>query len=158
MLIKVREQDSFPSGQATLNTRFLPILRKIAGALINDTSELVVAGHTDDLPISTGRFPSNWELSAARASSVVQGFISQNIVARERLELRAFADTEPLVPNISRANRALNRRVEIFINTMPDIADKALGRALGLEPGLSAGNAGGGVPDGSVEPGEEFEL
>lgn len=130
VLIKVREQGSFPSGRADLKQTFLPVLEKIALALIDDTSDLVVGGHTDDLPISTGRFPSNWELSAGRASSVVHAFISQGLVARERLEVRGFADTEPLVPNVSRDNRAQNRRVEIFINTMPDIADKAVQRAL----------------------------
>jgi chemotaxis protein MotB len=130
VLIKVRERGSFPSGQAVLNRDFLPVLEKISLALISDASDLVVGGHTDDLPISTGRFPSNWELAAGRASSVVHALISQGLVARERLEVRAFADTEPLVPNTTRANRAQNRRVEIFINTMPDVADKAVQRAL----------------------------
>ncbi len=128
VLVKIREQGSFPSGQATLNSDFLPVLRKIAGAIISPNSEIVVAGHTDNIPISTGRFPSNWELSAARASSVVQGFIRQKLLAPDRLQLRAYGETRPLVRNDSRANRAKNRRVEIFINTLP-VGDPELAEA-----------------------------
>lgn len=128
VLIKVREQGSFPSGQALMDKGFTPVLGKIAGAVLSETSQLVVAGHTDNIPIATGRFPSNWELSAARASSVVQGFIRQGVIGPERMEVRAFGETRPVAPNDSNSNRAQNRRVEIFINTLP-LSDPELGRA-----------------------------
>lgn len=150
VLIKVREQGSFPSAQATLRKDFIPVLRKIALALISESSEIVVGGHTDDLPISTGRFPSNWELAAGRASSVVQAFIAEQLLRRDRLEVRAFADTEPLAPNTTAENRARNRRVEIFINTMPDIADKAARQALGATATAPSETA--------LPAGQEFEL
>ncbi|MCB1742235.1 MAG: OmpA family protein, partial [Gammaproteobacteria bacterium] len=72
-LIKVQEKSAFPSGKADLDPEFLPVLDKIANAIINPESRLIVSGHTDDVPIKTARYPSNWILSAARAASVVDG-------------------------------------------------------------------------------------
>jgi len=76
-----------------------------------------VEGHTDDLPIHTQRFPSNWELSAARAASVVRFFIQQGI-PKERLQAVGLADTQPRAPNTSPEDRAKNRRVVIQLLTL----------------------------------------
>lgn len=119
VLVRVREQGSFPSGTSDLSAAFLPVLRKIAGALISSESRLVVSGHTDNRPISTTRHPSNWMLSAARATSVVHAFAERTFIARERMEVRAHADTAPVASNDTARGRARNRRVEIFIGTPP---------------------------------------
>ncbi len=119
VLVRVREQGSFPSGTPDLDGTFLPVLDKIARALISHESRLVVSGHTDNVPISTGRFPSNWMLSAARATSVVQAFARRGVIAEERMEVRAHADTAPVASNGDAKGRARNRRVEIFIGTPP---------------------------------------
>jgi len=115
VLIRIRERGSFGSGYAELQQGFLPILKLIANVLNQRDGHFVVAGHTDDIPIETQRFRSNWDLSAARAASVVHYFIQEGDVDPERMEIRALADNEPIVPNDSWENRAKNRRVEISV-------------------------------------------
>ena len=119
VLVRVREQGSFPSGSADLAHTFLPVLDKVAAALISEHSRLVVSGHSDDRPIATGRYPSNWLLSAARATSVVQALANSALVDERRMEVRAHAETLPVASNRDASGRARNRRVEIFIGTPP---------------------------------------
>ncbi len=115
VLIRIRERGSFGSGQAKLKEQFQPILKLIAEVLNQRDGRFIISGHTDDIPIETRKFRSNWDLSAARAASVVHYFIQQGDVDPERMEIRALADNEPLVPNDSWENRAQNRRVEISV-------------------------------------------
>ena len=115
VLIRIRERGSFGSGQAKLKKEFLPILKLIADVLNQRDGHFVIAGHTDDIPIETKQFRSNWDLSAARAASVVHYFIREGDVDPERMEIRALSDNEPIVPNDSWENRAQNRRVEISV-------------------------------------------
>ncbi len=115
VLIRIRERGSFGSGRAELKPEFMPILKLIADVLNQRDGHFVIAGHTDDIPIETRRFRSNWDLSAARAASVVHFFIQQGDVDPERMEIRALSDNEPIVPNDSWENRAKNRRVEISV-------------------------------------------
>jgi chemotaxis protein MotB len=76
-----------------------------------------IEGHTDNVPIHTERFASNWELSTLRATTVVRFFIDRAGVAPERLSAAGYAEYFPRVPNDSDANRAMNRRVDIVILT-----------------------------------------
>lgn len=115
VLIRIRERGSFGSGKAILKKQFQPILKLIAEVLNQRDGHFVITGHSDDIPIETKQFRSNWDLSAARAASVVHYFIQQGDVDPERMEIRALADNEPLAPNDSWENRAQNRRVEISI-------------------------------------------
>ncbi len=115
VLIRIRERGSFGSGRAELKQEFLPVLKLIADVLNQRDGHFIIAGHTDDIPIETRRFRSNWDLSSARAASVVHFFIQQGDVDPERMEIRAMADNEPIVPNDSWENRAKNRRVEISV-------------------------------------------
>lgn len=114
--IRIRENDSFPSGSAQLHRSFYPILGKIAKVLGEAEGRIVVAGHTDDVPISTRIFASNWVLSSARAAKVVHHFAKVRKLDPERMEIRAYADTQPVAENDSVENRAKNRRVEIIVN------------------------------------------
>jgi flagellar motor protein MotB len=83
--------------------------------LIQETRGLIVIqGHTDSLPIATHDFPSNWELAGARAMNVLHYLVAQG-VEKDRLRMISFADTQPLVPNTSEANRQKNRRVSIIL-------------------------------------------
>jgi chemotaxis protein MotB len=115
VLIRIRERGSFGSGRAELKQAFLPILKMIADVLNQRDGLFIIAGHTDDIPIETKRFRSNWDLSAARAASVVHYLIQEGDVDPQRMEIRATADNEPIVPNDSWENRAKNRRVEISV-------------------------------------------
>ena len=115
VLIRIREKGSFGSGQAKLKKEFFPILKLIADVLNKRDGLFIVAGHTDDIPIETRQFRSNWDLSAGRAASVVHYFIEFGDIDPERMEIRALADNEPIVPNDSWENRAQNRRVEISV-------------------------------------------
>jgi chemotaxis protein MotB len=115
VLIRIREKGSFGSGKARLKNEFFPILDLIAGVLNERDGHFVISGHTDDIPIETKQFRSNWDLSSARAASVVHYFIQQGDIDPERMEIRALADNEPIVPNDSWENRAQNRRVEISV-------------------------------------------
>ncbi|NNE63461.1 MAG: flagellar motor protein MotB [Gammaproteobacteria bacterium] len=115
VLIRIRERGSFGSGKAELKQEFLPILKLIAEVLNQRDGHFIVSGHTDDIPIETRQFRSNWDLSAGRAASVVHFFIQEGDIDPERLEIRAMSDNEPIVPNDSWENRAQNRRVEISV-------------------------------------------
>ena len=104
----------FRTGEAVLQPGSLDVLRQVAGVLSKEDMPVEVEGHTDDIPIATVQFPSNWELSSARASSVVRVLVD-NGVAAKRLTAVGLASNQPLVPNDSTENRARNRRVTITI-------------------------------------------
>ena len=115
IVIRVKEQGSFPSGSATLRRDFVPIMDKIRDAIKDIDGIYSVEGHTDDLPISTTRFRSNWELSSARAVSVAHELMKDGGMEPAKFTVKGFADTKPMVPNDDDASRARNRRVEIVI-------------------------------------------
>ena len=112
----------FASGSATLSEAGKAVLRDVAVNIKSDKFRdyhITVEGHTDDSPISTAQFPSNWELSTARASAVVHFFLRARCIPAQRLRTAGYADTFPKAPNRDAhgnaipANQALNRRVVI---------------------------------------------
>ncbi|RKZ96670.1 MAG: type VI secretion system protein TssL [Gammaproteobacteria bacterium] len=115
IVIRIREQGSFSSGDARLNRAFIPILDKIRDVLAKTNGQLAVAGHTDNIPINTPRYRSNWELSTSRATSVVHELLKTGEIPPERFVLEGYAETQPLTTNDTAANRAKNRRVEIIV-------------------------------------------
>ena len=116
------DQLLFASGQATLQTAGFPLLNEVAQLLNVDKSHpITVEGHTDNVPISSSQYPSNWELSTDRATTVVRYLIAKG-VNRGRLGAVGYADLHPLASNATAAGRAKNRRVEIVlqrINPVP---------------------------------------
>lgn len=110
-------QDSilFNSGEAEILPSALPFLTKVGDLLSQVTNDIKVEGHTDDVPMSSYQYPSNWELSGARASSVVRFFVEVNGLEEARFSITGFSDTKPLAPNDNARNRDKNRRVEIVI-------------------------------------------
>jgi chemotaxis protein MotB len=116
------DQLLFASGQATLQPVGFPLLNEVAQLLNVDKSHpITVEGHTDNVPISSSQYPSNWELSTDRATTVVRYLIAKG-VNRERLGAVGYADLHPLASNATAAGRAKNRRVEIVlqrINPVP---------------------------------------
>ena len=120
LVMRLSDRALFDAGVAAVSPQALPLLKKV-GAIIAETSyEVRVEGHTDDVPIKTVQFPSNWELSTARAVNVLRYFIETYRIPRDRLSAQGFGEFQPLVPNSSSENRAKNRRVEIiFLNPKP---------------------------------------
>jgi len=115
IIIRINEKGSFPSGTAVLKTGFEPVMEKITAAVNESVGTVHVAGHTDNIPISTDWYRSNWELSASRSVTVAHFMLNKKGTAPERIVIQGYADTRPLVPNDSAENRAKNRRVEIII-------------------------------------------
>jgi len=109
----VLREGLFASGSGEVNAAQVPLIEAVGRALARLPGQVLVTGHTDDVPIRTLRFPSNWHLSQRRADAVRE--ILAGVVAPSRLLSEARADSEPLVPNDTAANRALNRRVEIAL-------------------------------------------
>lgn len=110
----LRIYNSFPSGSDQVKPEFLQMLQKIARELENEQESILVTGHTDDVPIVSARFPSNWHLSTARAKNVL-GILKESAQLRGAARAEGRADAEPLVNNDSKEHRAINRRVDILI-------------------------------------------
>jgi len=105
----------FDSGDATLKPAGLPLLTKVAQLLnVERTHPITVAGHTDNQPIATGQYHTNWQLSTDRATNVVLYLISQGVTPT-RLGAAGYADLHPIASNATAAGRAENRRVEITL-------------------------------------------
>jgi chemotaxis protein MotB len=136
----------FPSGSATLLSPALPLLSEIAGLVnLDSTHPVAVEGNTDNVPISGGAFPSNWELSTARASMVVRFLIDRGVFAR-RLSASGYADLRPISSNETAAGRARNRRVEIVLQRMYGSSSQPVSEAETSTGGAPAGASGAGRP------------
>lgn len=115
LVVRFLDTVLFDMAKANLRPDSLAILDRVARVLQKVPNQVAVEGHTDNLPIQTREFPSNWWLSTARANRVVEYFANQHHIAPERLSAVGYGEYRPLVPNSSAANRAQNRRVEILI-------------------------------------------
>jgi len=115
VIIRIKEKGSFASGEATLKDEFYTTMERITEEIAYTPGRVTISGHTDNIPISTFRFRSNWELSSSRAVSVLDFMVSSGLLNPANLEINGFADTQPLVPNDTPENRAINRRIEIKI-------------------------------------------
>ncbi|MDY6986674.1 MAG: OmpA family protein [Thermodesulfobacteriota bacterium] len=115
--IRITLDDSilFQSGVAHINPSALPILDKITDIITNTSHHVRVEGHTDDDPIHNARFPSNWELSTARAVNVLKHFIHRGGITPERFSAAGYGQSRPLFPNDSPEHKANNRRVVIVL-------------------------------------------
>lgn len=114
VVIRFPGSAAFASGTADLAPEFIPSLGRIGEVLKSANGRIFISGHTDDVPISTERFRSNWDLSAARAVSVAHYLLTDHIDAK-RVIVQGAADSQPLLPNDTPENRARNRRVEIAL-------------------------------------------
>ncbi|MCP4716316.1 MAG: OmpA family protein [Deltaproteobacteria bacterium] len=105
----------FTPGEVVPRKEAYPVLKKIAAIIKETKLTAFVEGHTDSRPIRSKRYPSNWELSVARASNMVKVLIEQFDAPPEKLAAAGYGDTVPVVPNTSPGNRTLNRRIEIVL-------------------------------------------
>ena len=115
LLIQLGSKLLFDSGDANLLADAYPILTEIATATKNHATEIVVAGHTDNVPINSEKYPSNWELSSARSLSVVKYLVDEAGMNPKILGAAAYGEYRPLVPNESPEHRKINRRVEFLV-------------------------------------------
>ena len=113
-VITIRGDGLFPPGSATINENYHPLLARISRALAGVEGRVLVTGHTDNVPIMSARFPSNWHLSQERARSV-QGLLGSDGTPMSRLSAEGRSDAEPIARNDNPAGRARNRRVEITL-------------------------------------------
>ena len=113
--IQVRESILFETSKSTLREDSKEVLASIAELLSSIDNTIVVEGHTDNRPISTAEFPSNWELSVDRAVNVVKYFVENTGIDPKRLSATGYGEHHPVVPNDTEENMAKNRRVNILI-------------------------------------------
>jgi len=127
--IEINDSILFSPGQALLQPALIKAMSAIAEVLAPTDFPITIEGHTDNVPINTPQFPSNWELSAVRATTVLRLFVESG-VAPERLTAIGYADTRPVEPNVLADGRARNRRVTILI----DSAIPEKGQEVDLKP------------------------
>ena len=116
--LRINSELLFRSAEAELSPQGVDLLTRVAALLVEMNYQVAVEGHTDDVPIMTSRFPSNWELSTARATTVVRHFVTHG-VAPESLRATGYAETRPVADNARAAGRAANRRVELILEARP---------------------------------------
>ncbi len=112
--ITIQGDNLFASGSATVNRDLIPVLHRIADALNQLPGQVLITGHSDNVPIRSSRFPSNWHLSKARAEAVAE-VIEQNLTVPDRTVIEGRSDLDPIASNATAAGRAKNRRVEITL-------------------------------------------
>jgi chemotaxis protein MotB len=115
LVISMPEAGAFPAGRAELSPDAQKLLFDLADRLRSSPGGIRVEGHTDDVPIHNAAFASNWELSTARATEVVQFLVMKCGLAANRLSAAGFGEFRPRTPNDSDAARAKNRRVELIV-------------------------------------------
>jgi len=115
LLVRFMDDVLFDSGKADLTTKAREIINKVAEIIRVNDKNVRVEGHTDNIPISTSRFPSNWELSTTRAVNVVKYLIEENGIEARRLSASGYADQHPVDDNGTKEGRQKNRRVDMVI-------------------------------------------
>jgi chemotaxis protein MotB len=115
LVISIRETGSFAIGKAELPPEARALFTTLGARLQAVSNAIRVEGHTDDVPIHTARYQSNWELSTARATEVVAYLIGSAGIDPSRLSAAGYAEFHPRAPNDSPANRATNRRVDLVV-------------------------------------------
>ena len=121
VFVSISDKLLFQSGQANINARANEVLGKVAKVIKdNPDLEVTVEGHTDNVPISTARFADNWELSTARATSIVKALANQHGVSPGRMSASGRGEFAPKADNATAEGRALNRRTEIILTPKLD--------------------------------------
>ena len=115
VVVSIQDTVLFPLGSADLTPQARVIVRKVGEILLSTDNYIRIEGHTCNLPINTARFPSNWELSVARATSVVQELLHTVNFPPQRLSASGYGEYRPIAPNDSEANRQKNRRVDFVV-------------------------------------------
>jgi len=115
LVISLREAGFFDSGSAVPKPETLPTLRQIAASVGRTPYNLRIEGHTDNVPIHTAEFDSNWELSSARATRIARLFLGLKAISPERISAAGYAEFHPVASNATADGRAQNRRVDLVV-------------------------------------------
>lgn len=115
VFVNIKEAILFEPGKASLIAGGQELLDSLEDLFLQFENKIVVEGHTDDVPMSSAMYPSNWELSSGRAIQVVRYLSEVKSIPNSRLSAVAYGEYRPMVPNDSAENRALNRRVNLLI-------------------------------------------
>jgi chemotaxis protein MotB len=115
IVIRILERGSFASGSTELIEPFRSLMEKMARTIGDNPGAVVIAGHTDSVPISTGHYRSNWELSASRAVTVLHELMKYGSIPPDRFHLEGYGETRPVDANSNSQGRARNRRVEVTL-------------------------------------------
>jgi chemotaxis protein MotB len=115
LVISLREAGFFDSGSAIPRSEALPALRTIAAKLGSEPFDVRVEGHTDNVPIHTAEFDSNWELSSARATRIARLFLEMKAIPPDRISAAGYAEFHPVASNDTAEGRAQNRRVDLVV-------------------------------------------
>jgi len=118
LVVHILESALFDEASAQLKPRAMEVLDLIAEQLKGRPNHIRVEGHTDDRPIATSVYPSNWELSSARATAVVRYYVEGHEIPPTHISALGYGEFRPVAPNNSIENRARNRRVDVVILTM----------------------------------------
>ncbi|MEJ7713938.1 MAG: OmpA family protein [Pyrinomonadaceae bacterium] len=113
-IVSLADAGFFDAGEAELRVEAVPMITALAESLRSSDAMIRVEGHTDSIPISTSRFPSNWELSTARASKVLSELLARGVQS-SRLSLAGYAGERPIADNSTPEGRARNRRVDLVV-------------------------------------------
>jgi chemotaxis protein MotB len=135
VVVSIRETGSFATGSAEVSPQARAVVAEVAAAIRGIGNFVRVEGHTDDVPIHTASYVSNWELSTARATNVVALLALAHRIDPARLSAAGYSEFHPQVPNDSAANRSRNRRVDIVILNPGVSRREEPGRLEGLQPG-----------------------
>jgi outer membrane protein OmpA-like peptidoglycan-associated protein len=149
--IEIKSNILFASGVAVLSSQAISPLQKIASILGKAPNDINVEGYTDNVPISTPHFPSNWELSAARAASVVRLF-TQSGISPNRLKAIGFAEHKPIADNATELGRSRNRRVAIMVLNKPEEKRFNLGLDKKEQPGALSNDLQKHIPKSIPKP------
>lgn len=131
IVIRVMDKAFFDEGKADLKGSAIEALAKIGPIIKNSNNAVRIEGHTDNTPISTGEFRSNWELSVRRATEVVRHLIERYDLSPRKISASGYAEYQPIASNDTLRNRALNRRIEIILLQSSDAGKNSLATVTG---------------------------
>lgn len=147
IVIRLADNLVFPSASADIRTDAFPLLEIVAAAVNETDNEIRVEGHTDNIPLKTAKYPSNWELSSARATAVLRLLTEELGVDPARAFAAGFGEFRPIASNLTPEGRALNRRADIVL-LYPDAS---------IDAAPSSGVAPVEQPSGAVDVQDNFQ-
>ena len=119
IIIRLMGESTFDSGRDEIREQLKPLLKNLAGVLAKEPGDIVVAGHTDNVPIRGGAYRTNLRLSIARAAAVAELMIANSDIDSRRVSTMGFGEYRPIESNLSEKGREKNRRVEIILSNLP---------------------------------------